>query len=764
MEILRILGRNRFFGPLLICLGVVVVVLLFNIDIFMGEARNDIGPKTLAAAALTISAVSGLLYYEMQRRFTRLNFQTERVSEMADRLSNAIEALNDANADLRQSEERYRELVENQDALIVRRDTDGRLTFVNNTFCEHFALDPQEAQGGRFYPNIHPEDRGIFESLRDGLTMPPYRIRYDQRVLTQDGWRWIAWVDYAIHDDKGDVREIQSIGRDVTDRRAAEEQLKIARDEAEAANKAKSSFLAMVSHEIRTPMNGILGMNKLLRETELTDQQHGYADAVSRSGEALMAIINDLLDYSKVEAGKLALEDHPFNLIETVEQACELLAARAVEKDVAIGVTFDVDVPEFLHGDAGRLRQVILNLGGNAIKFTDAGGVMISVSVTSKSETAAVLLFEVKDTGIGIAEDVQEAMFEEFSQADTGSTRRYGGTGLGLAISRRIVEAMKGQIGVDSVVNEGSTFWFMVDQGMLSDPETEDAGDTISAETLAGRNMLLCDGNEISRQIIARNLRILGAKVEAYSNADETRNAIAAAEARGETIDALLVDGNLHEGAITGLGSTIGDSPAGKDCRLVLLLQVDQHTILEPYRESGYGYYLVRPIRRRTLVRVLTASAEDQQEWLDPRMPSENTAVGDGDAKAPACVLLAEDNRINQMLAETLLHRLGLDTECVENGREAVEAVQRGDFSLVLMDVNMPVVDGLQATREIRALETGKSAIPIIAMTASAMDEDRQRCAAAGMNDYIAKPVEEKELQRLIAQWTNIQTSASNTP
>ncbi|MDP6874129.1 MAG: response regulator [Alphaproteobacteria bacterium] len=755
MKLLRILAQNRYFGPLLVCLGLAVVVLVFNADTLRGQPSNNIGPKSLTLIAITLSVVLAILFYDTRRKFARLNIQAERVSEMADRLTLAIEALNDANADLRQSEERYRGLVETQDALIVRRTNEGRLTFVNSAFCEQFGLDPTEAEDSHFTPDVHPEDRGAAESLQPGLEEPPYRIRYDQRVLTREGWRWIAWVDYAIRDDRGQIQEIQPIGRDITAGKRAEELLKAARDEAEAANHAKSSFLATVSHEIRTPMNGILGMAGLLLDTELTEQQHSYATAVHESGEALLAIINDILDYSKIEADKLALEVRPFNLINTVEQACELLAARAVERDIAIGATFAPDVPEFLCGDAGRLRQVILNLGGNAIKFTDQGGVIIAVSVAHESDTGVVVLFEVRDTGIGIDEDAQDKLFEEFSQVDSGSTRRHGGTGLGLAISQRIVQHMKGQIGVESVMGEGSMFWFMIDLAIDEDAAEE----PMARDALAGQRILLCEGNHTSRQIIHDNLLALGAAVSECDAADGSLQALAEAEANGDRFDAVLIDSAWPQPAIRELAQALRRGPAGGESRLVLLLRVDQHQQLDSYRQDGFEYYLVRPIRRRALVQALTGAQGEQAEWIDSRLARDDAATKAAEGGSRPRILLAEDNRINQMLAEALLAKLDLEAECVENGQLAVDAVRQGNFALVLMDVNMPVMDGLQATREIRALQGTKAAIPIIAMTASAMDEDRQRCALAGMNDYISKPVEEAELQRLIAQWTDIPTA-----
>ena len=752
MELLRILAQNRYIGPLLVALGVAVVMLVFNIDTLLGEPENNIGPKSLATVAVTVTVILGMLFHDTRRKYARLNEQTERQAELADRLSVAIEALNNANAELRESEERYRGLVETQDAVIIRRTAEGPLSFVNDTFCEMFGLSREAAVGSDYAPEIHPEDQGIADGLRPNLELPPYRIRYDQRVLSRQGWRWIAWVDYAIRDDRGVVREVQSIGRDVTDRKLAEQQLQVARDEAEAANRAKSSFLATVSHEIRTPMNGVLGMARLLLETDLSAQQRGYAKAVRESGEALLSIINDILDYSKIEAGKLTLEEAGFDLFDTVEQACELLAARAVEKDIAIGACFAPEVPVRLFGDAGRLRQVLLNLGGNAIKFTDRGGVMISVTATFQGAANIGLLFEVKDTGIGIPVELQDRLFHEFSQVDSGSTRCFGGTGLGLVISQRIVERMKGEIGVESNAEQGSNFWFTVDLARDSREGPEVADDI----DLTGQRVLVCLGNPIAREIVRRMLIALGAAATVAGGEADAYVCLERAAASGERFDTALIDGSLPDGGAGRLGEAIRDgaTAAATPCRLTVLLRVDQDRQLGDLADRGYQGYLVMPIRRRALIRSMkgafdAVSAADQAPMgaghTDPLPPTDSGQV-----------LLVEDNRINQMLAQALLRKLGLETACVENGREAVRAVAGGEFDLVLMDVNMPVMDGLQATREIRKLDGRPGRVPVVAMTAGAMDEDRQRCLAAGMNDYISKPVEDEELQRVIAEWTDL--------
>ena len=336
MQALRALANSRFFAPGLAILGTSVIFLVYNIDTLLGEDANDIGPKSIAAMAVTVAGLLAFLIGDTRRKYRRLNEQAARLSEMADRLAATVETLNETNAELRESEERYRGLVESQDDLIVRRDAAGRLTFVNDAFCAKFGRPLEALLHRDFRPESEGETAGAAGRRAEQLELPPYRVRYDERVKTAADWRWIAWEDFAIRDERGELREVQSVGRDITERKQTEAELTEAREKAEAANRAKSSFLATMSHEIRTPMNGVLGMARLLLDTKLSPEQRSYAIAVQDSGEALLSIINDILDYSKIEAGRLELESVAFDLATTVERVSELLAPRADAKGVEV--------------------------------------------------------------------------------------------------------------------------------------------------------------------------------------------------------------------------------------------------------------------------------------------------------------------------------------------------------------------------------------------------------------------------------------------
>ena len=748
---------NRYIGPVLAIVGAIVVVFVYNVDTIMGESNNEMGPKSITAISFTLIAVLAFLIQDTRRKYRRLNEQAAKLAEMADRLAATVEALNETNSELRESEERYRGLVETQDDFIFRRHPSGELTFVNDAFCKLVSEHREDLLGTPFLSEIHPEDQHIRNTATARIQEPPYRVRYDQRVSSGEEWRWISWEDYGIRDERGQLIEIQSVGRDITDRKNTEAQLHEARERAEEANRAKSSFLATMSHEIRTPMNGVLGMASLLLDTGLSAEQRNYAQAVRDSGEALLTIINDILDYSKIEAGRLELETLNFDLMALIERVTELLSSRAIEKNIEIGGAIDPDVPVQLRGDPGRLRQIILNLAGNAIKFTEQGGVKVSISLIDEAEESVSLRIEITDTGIGIPYEAQEKLFQEFTQVDSSTSRRYGGTGLGLAISKRIAEAMQGAIGVESEPGHGSTFWFTIVVGKQAEAHRP----TPPAD-LSGLRVLLVESNEVSREVIARHLLAVGAETVIVDNAGAALKALWRAAGTQQPFDIGLIDLTLPDLSGEALAQSIRSDATIGDTRLVVSLLQDERGKVEQLRQAGFDGYLIKPVRQSSLMRRLAIVAGRMAE--DTPMPEvvaeaelspETKAKDRNDSR----ILLAEDNQINQMLAIAVLEKAGFQVDAVINGEEAVAAVAEDLYDVVLMDVHMPEMDGLEATRSIRMLRGKASTIPIVAMTANAMEEDRQMCLAAGMDDYVSKPIDEAQLLDTLDRWKDARSN-----
>jgi PAS domain S-box-containing protein len=695
-------------------------VLGFFVGIRVQAANYDPYTYATGTGALLAATCTAIAYLLVRRRAAARKIRA---------LEACVEELSDGHWELREAEERARSLLEAQGDLIVRRDAQGCVTYANDAFCA-LAGQPRDALIGKKV-ELHVLEQGEIHVLADGTRM------HDQKIACGDSARWIAWREVAVRSETGS--EVQGVGRDVTDRVDAEHALSLARDQAEAASRAKSRFLAMVSHEIRTPLNGMLGMADLLLDTPLTPEQRTYAKAAKTSGETLLSLIEEILDFSKIEAGRLDLEARPFALAPLVEEAVELLAPRAQAKGIEIASFVDERLPAQLVGDAARLRQVLLNLAGNAIKFTEAGGVAV---IVEPDETTGHVHFQVRDTGIGLKPQDQARIFRDFEQADGSSTRKFGGTGLGLAISKRIVERMDGHIDVESARGVGSTFSFSLPLPAALADENQNE---FVAPDLRATSVMIVAAAEIEASLLARRLGRWGART--CVAADET---IALALLPERHWDALLVDYPLAS-AMIAPGVL---AKRGATRRIVLIRPTERHE-LPALKAAGFTGYLVKPVRAASLAARL--AADDAFEHAAAEVAAESA-----DNAAPASgkglsILVAEDNEINALLARALLTRLGHRPTIAGTGEAAVESwlaarAAGSPYDLVLMDVQMPVMDGLEAARRIRAAESESDGKPtrMLALTANAYAEDREAALAAGMDGLLVKPLDPERLRQAI--------------
>jgi PAS domain S-box-containing protein len=684
-------------------------------------------PNAFAIGASFLFAVAcvGLATLSM-----RLRFQRKKLRKLA--LHN--EALADRNWELQEAEERARSLFESQSDLIVMRDADGRITFVNDAYCQ-MADQPRKAL---------IDSRFTFEVLEQGdsaLDSNSTRI-HDQQIATRLGPKWIAWREGLVRSDAGQPAELQCVGRDVTDRTETERALAEARDQANAANRAKSRFLAMASHEIRTPLNGITGMSSLLLDTPLTPEQITYVKAVKTSGDALLSLIEELLDYSKIEAGKIDLEQRPFALVSLIEDITELLAPRAQAKSLEIAAYVDERLPAEVVGDAARLRQVLLNLAGNAIKFTATGGVGL---IVEPGIWPNEISFLVRDTGIGIAPDAQERIFREFEQADNRVARNYGGTGLGLSISERIVKRMGGRITLESEVGAGSTFEMSVPLRAAQHEKP-----AFNPPDLAGQSIMLVAPQTIETSLIARRLQRWGGQTCLVSDAEVARALLP--ERSWHTV---LIDRALGVDAVERLGEAARFHAAQ---RIVMFTPAARHELKPSATFTGY---LVKPLRAASLAARLVATPEVAAPSLagDASIETIEPAEPRLAKSAPGLsILVAEDNEINALLMRSLLTRLGHHAVIATHGEAALEswlaAKSAGTpYDLVLMDIQMPHLDGIEVAKRIRAGEAGQPGrrTPILALTANTLVEDRYACFEAGMDGFLIKPLDREKLEEALA-------------
>ena len=702
--------------------GLIAAMLAFAAIAWFTDAPHVVSVGLLAAGAVGLSLA--------------VAFRAGTHASLADAMApnhEEFESLADRMWEMQESEERFRGLIDALGDLVVHRDREGRIVYANRVFANLLGLDMRDLTG-RTLSELGVEVGVVPDAaFADGECLSST----DVVIHAAGSPRWFSWIELSVRDKDSNAVSHRAIARDITARKRAEIALIHARERAEHASQAKSRFLATVSHEIRTPMNGIMGIAKLLADTQLSLEQRTYVGAVSTSASALLALIEDLLDYSKIEAGRFEPEPQPMSPREIASNVVELLASRAYAKGIGLGCHVAPDVPQMITADPGRLRQVLLNLIGNAIKFTDTGGVLLTVRC-APDEKANMLRFTVIDSGEGLHDADLERIFDEFEQADGTPTRAHGGAGLGLAISRRIVQSMGGEITVRSTRGEGSEFAFTI-------PATEPTPGDIRGDVLAGRRVVVLSANRIEAEAMALT-------VEAHGGTMLIADTVSRAATLAEGCDTLLVDATLEDAEGNVLKRLRRSGFAAAEA-ITLIAPTDRGRLGE-FRRNGYPTFLARPVRGETLLRVLLSAIA--HEATSSASTQSVTPAGEAGDRPMLSVLIAEDNEINALLARAALLKAGHKADVVSNGRTAVEAAtgRKPRYDVVLMDLHMPVMDGLDAIAAIRRHEEehGLAAVPILVLSADSQETTRHSVLAHGATGFVTKPLDPDILARAVME------------
>jgi two-component system sensor histidine kinase/response regulator len=735
-----------------VLLGSLVVAYLLSYRL----QRVISGPiRELAETASSVSAHENYSIRASKRGQDEIGVLFDQFNSMLDRIQQRDVAIQKAHDGLeKRVEERtayLNALIENSPLAILVLDSSEKVQLCNPAFEQMFQHSRLEiigksADGLLAEGSLLAEARGISRGTLGGTP-----VNLVTRRKRKDG----SLVDVELHGVplvvNGQVVGSLGIYQDISVRKRAEEAMQQAKEEAEASSRAKSEFLANMSHEIRTPMNGIMGMTELVLDTELDSEQREYLNMAKMSADSLLSLINDILDYSKIEAGKLEIDAIDFHLGDTIGDTMKTLSFRAHQKGLELAYDVQPDVPDALLGDPGRLRQTIVNLIGNAIKFTESGEVILSVQTDCKTSDDIQLHFTISDTGIGIPAEKQAAIFEAFTQADGSMSRTYGGTGLGLTISSRLVALMRGRIWVESELGKGSRFHFTAHFGLQKLPARKIV--PRDPVTLRDMRVLVVDDNATNRQILIKMLGNWRTKPTAVESGAKAIVSLREAQGLGRNYPLILVDAQMPEMDGFALAECIKRNPEWGGATIMMLSSAGQRGDAKSCRELGVAAYLTKPVRQTELLdAILTALGTRPTKEAAPALVTRHSLR---ENSLPLRILLAEDNTVNQVLAVRLLEKRGHRVTVAGNGKEALAALEKDSFDLVLMDVQMPEMDGFEATAAIREIEkTSGNHLPVIAMTAHAMAGDRERCLEAGMDDYIAKPIRPQELEELLKRFS----------
>jgi PAS domain S-box-containing protein len=688
---------------------------------------------------------------------------SDELSHLGSAINRMLESLQLSHRERQQTEQRYRAFMNNIPAIASIKDREGRIVYMNEPMARNYDLKMEDVLG-KATGNWIPKELAKQIRIQDEEVIRTQRVMHFEQVLPTPDGEFHHRLSYKFPLDGPDgERLVGTVSVDITDRKQAEAALHQAKEMAESANRSKSEFLANMSHEIRTPLNGIVGMTELALETDLTSEQQEYLETVKLSADSLLTVINDILDFSKIEAGKIDFEMIDFDIRETMEMTMKTLAFRADEKGLELLCEIAPEVPEAVQGDSTRTRQVVINLVGNAIKCTDAGEVTLKLCVTQGEGGDYLLHFTVSDTGIGIPLDKQKSVFDPFSQADTSTTRKFGGTGLGLSISVRLVQMMGGHMWVESEAGQGTEFHFTLPLVPAAGPVK--TADGARSDLLQGVKVLIVDDNHTNRRILEMMVKQWGMVPTSVEGGAEAIVKLLAACAARHQFGLIISDLLMPEMDGFAFIERVRDEPKLSTAKIVLLTSAGRRGDSARCEELGISAYAMKPVRRSELREVVSTLLDDREHDSAQPLITRYSIANARNAAIPLRVLVAEDNAVNQKLVARLLEKRGHNVKVVANGREALGALEQETYDLVLMDVQMPEMDGFEATGELRKREerTGLH-IPVIALTAHAMKGDRERCLQAGMDGYLSKPIRPLELNDLLEKYIVLRAAGPRAP